>query len=63
LSKNIVFTFPHTFILAGLLQDICFYLSLFIAKETPKDKHQGKAGGTQMVIISRDLTIISSKST
>ena len=28
-----------------------------------KDKHQGKAGGTQMVIISRDLTIISSKST
>lgn len=47
------------FTLGGEMQKIIFFLSLETAKATPTDIVAGNAGGTVMVIKSRDLSIIT----
>jgi len=52
------FTLPLTFTLGGEMQKIFFFLSLPMAKIVPMVMAAGKAGGTVIVIKSRDRTMI-----
>jgi len=41
-------------ILGGDIHVICFYFNLFIAKDVPIDIAAGRAGGTVIVIMSKN---------
>ena len=48
---------PLTFTLGGEIQKILLFFSLLIANATPTDIVAGSAGGTVIVMRSRDLSI------
>ena len=57
LSKTMMLILPLIFTLGGEMQNILLLFNLVIAKATPTDMVAGKAGGTVIVIKSRDLSI------
>lgn len=57
LSKTKVVILPDKFTLGGEIQKILCFLSLKIAKATPQLIAAGKAGGTQMTIRFRNLSM------
>ena len=61
LSKTIRLTLPVTFTRGGEIQNILLRLSLAIAKAAPAVMAAGRAGGTVIVIRSRERSMISSK--
>lgn len=62
LSNTIILILPLMLTLGGEMQNILLRFSLVMAKATPTDIVAGKAGGTVIVIRSRDLSIIFSMS-
>lgn len=63
LSKQTRFSCPQIFILWGLIQKIPIFFSLLWAYTMPAVIAAGSAGGTVMVMISRDSIIITPIST
>lgn len=63
LSKQTRFSCPQIFILWGLIQKIPIFFSLLWAYTIPAVIAAGSAGGTVIVMISRDSIIISPAST
>lgn len=63
LSKQIRFSCPQMLILWGLIQKIPTFFSLLWAYTMPAVIAAGSAGGTVIVMISRDSIIISATST
>ena len=59
LSKTIIWTLPAAFMLKGLIQYIFLSLSLDSANMIPTLIAAGRAGGTEIVIKSKNLTIVS----
>ena len=60
LSKHMTVILPAILILNGLVQNIDFFFSLYKAIDTPICKQVGSAGGTLIVIRSRESITISS---
>lgn len=59
LSKQIQSTEPDTLITLEFIQNILLFFSLFRAYSFPTVMAAGRAGGTAIVIKSKDLIIIS----
>ena len=57
LSNTMILILPLIFTLAGDIQKILLFFSLEMANATPTDIDAGSAGGTVIVIKSRDLSI------
>lgn len=57
MSKTKVLILPLTFTLGGEIQKILDFFNLIIANATPTDIVAGNAGGTVIVIRSKDLSI------
>ena len=62
LSNHITFIDPAAFIFGGLIQLIFFCFNLLKEKVIPIDIAAGKAGGTVIVIISKNPITISAVS-
>ena len=58
LSNTKVVTVPATLTLYGAMQKILSFFSRLIAKTTPHERAAGMEGGTQMVSMSRLLSVI-----
>lgn len=52
-------TDPETFITLEFMQKICFFFNLYVAYNFPIVIAAGSAGGTAIVITSRDFSKIS----
>ena len=57
MSKTIIWILPQILTLGGEIQKILLLFNLVMANATPTDMVAGKAGGTVIVIRSRDLSI------
>lgn len=60
MSKTIIWILPQILTLGGEIQKILLLFNLVMANATPTDIVAGKAGGTVIVIRSRDLSMTCS---